>query len=135
MNSQAKALQCATVYYKAVTGKRSFTVKLQCPCKKAASCPGHILSPNRITINILYRKYDPGYISFHGKGPLSSSAGDDVSGFLVNFTFEAAKYLFISAGCDLRYFPWMKYRCSAPSTGLSSMNSQDQISDLRQHNN
>jgi hypothetical protein len=35
---------------------------------------------------------------------------------LGNFTFEAAKHLFISAGCDISYFPWLKYRSSSPST-------------------
>ena len=39
-------------------------------------------------------------------------------GFSGNFTFEAAKHLFISGGCDIQYFPWLKYRCSAPSRGM-----------------
>lgn len=70
---------------------------------------------DRLIINILYRNFQPGYRSFHSNGPGSSSSGDDMKGFLTGFTFEAAKYLFISAGCDLQYYPWLKYRCSAPS--------------------
>ena len=37
---------------------------------------------------------------------------------LGNFTFEAAKHLFISGGCDIQKSTWLKYRCSAPSWGV-----------------
>jgi len=75
---------------------------------------------NRLTINALYRNYDPGFASFHGKGILSSSSGDNIKGILGNFIFEAAKHLFISAGCDLRQYQWLSYRCSSPSISLST---------------
>lgn len=70
---------------------------------------------DRLTINILYRRYDPGYTAFHGNGQGSSSSGDNLHGLLGSFTFEASRYLFISAGWDNQQFPWMKYRCSGPS--------------------
>jgi hypothetical protein len=73
---------------------------------------------DRLTINFLCRTYDRGYFSFHGKGPGSSSTTCNEEGLLGNFTFEALKHLFISAGCDIRYFPWLKYRCSAPSMAM-----------------
>ena len=73
---------------------------------------------DRLTINFLFRNYNAGYISFHGKGPGSSSATGNEQGILGNFTFEAAKHLFISGGCDIQHFPWLKYRCSAPSWGM-----------------
>ncbi|MCX6255818.1 MAG: hypothetical protein NTV31_15275 [Bacteroidia bacterium] len=73
---------------------------------------------DRLTINFLFRKYDAGYTSFHGKGPGSSSVTSNEQGFLGNFTFEAAKHLFISGGCDIQKFPWLRYRCSAPSWGM-----------------
>jgi hypothetical protein len=73
---------------------------------------------DRLTINILYRNYGPGYFSFHGKGPGGSSSTSNEQGLLGNFTFEAAKHLFISGGCDIQHFPWLKYRCSAPSWGM-----------------
>ena len=72
---------------------------------------------DRLTINLLYRYYEPGYTAFHSNGPFSSSSGENLEGLFGSFTFEAAKYLFISAGCDIRQYPWMKYRCSAPSEG------------------
>jgi len=72
---------------------------------------------DRLTINFLYRNYDAGYTTFHGRGPGSSSSTSNEEGIVANFTFEAAKHLFISGGCDNQYFPWLKYRCSAPTWG------------------
>jgi len=70
---------------------------------------------DRLSINFLYRKYSPGFISLHAHGPgISTSTGNE-HGMLGNFTFEAAKYLFINAGFDITSFPWLKYRCSYPS--------------------
>ena len=36
-----------------------------------------------------------------------------------NFTFEAARHLFVSGGCSVRHYPWLKYRSSSPSTGVT----------------
>jgi hypothetical protein len=73
---------------------------------------------DRLNVNLIYRNYSPGFVSFHGNGSGGSSSNNNESGIFGNFTIEAAKFLFVSAGSDLRYFPWMKYRCSAPSTSL-----------------
>ena len=73
---------------------------------------------DRITLNFLFRNYNAGYVSFHGKGPGSGSTTGNEQGILGNFSFEAAKHLFITGGCDIQQFPWLKYRCSAPSQGL-----------------
>ena len=70
---------------------------------------------DRLTVNFLYRYYSPGFTTFTGKGPGSGTTTNNENGILGNFTFEAAKHLFISAGCDITYFPWLKYRCSFPS--------------------
>jgi hypothetical protein len=71
---------------------------------------------DRLNINVLYLRYSPGFVSFHGNGPGSTGSNNE-RGVFGNFTYEAAKFLFISAGCDIRYFPWLKYRCDAPSWG------------------
>ncbi len=77
---------------------------------------GITLRPSdRLSINFLYRNYSPEFVSFHGMGPGSGSSTGNEYGLLGNFTFEAAKHLFISAGCDISWFPWLKYRCSYPS--------------------
>lgn len=70
---------------------------------------------DRMTINILYRHYSPEFTSFHAGAPGRNTTTANEYGLLGNFTLEAARYLFISAGCDITYFPWLKYRCSFPS--------------------
>jgi hypothetical protein len=112
----------ASAFYKAIVRRMIFYGEVSSnPDKKLAFVQGLSFRPaDRLNINLLYRNYDPGFTSFHGKGAFSSSAGDNVNGIFGNFIFEAAKYLFISAGCDLRYYPWLKYRCSAPSTAKSA---------------
>jgi hypothetical protein len=72
----------------------------------------------RLTVTGLYRNLEPGYFSFHGKGPGSSSGNWNERSMMAGFSFEAAKHLFISGGCDMRKFPWLKYRCSSPSSSL-----------------
>lgn len=73
---------------------------------------------DRLQINMLGRSYSPAFVSFHGRGAGSSSSTSNESGLLGNFTFEAARHLFISAGCDIVSYPWLKYRTRFPSTGL-----------------
>ncbi len=73
---------------------------------------------SRLMLNMLYRNYSPGYTSLHGKGPGMSSGTENEEGLLGNFSFEAAKHLYITGGCDITRYPWLKYRCSAPSFGI-----------------
>ncbi len=87
--------------------------------KKYAIIQGLSFRPSdRLTINFIFRNYSAGYISFHGKGPGGGSASGNEQGILGNFTFEAAKHLFISGGCDIQQFQWLKYRCSSPSSAM-----------------
>jgi hypothetical protein len=77
---------------------------------------GITLRPSdRLSVNFLYRDYSPGYTAFHGRGPGINSTTTNETGLLGNITFEAAKHLFISAGSDIAWFPWAKYRTSFPS--------------------
>jgi hypothetical protein len=86
--------------------------------KNSAFVQGLSMRPSdRLTINFLFRDYNAGYVSFHGKGPGGSTSTGGLMGILGNFTFEAAKHLFISGGSEIQYFPWLKYRCSSPSWG------------------
>lgn len=89
--------------------------------KKRAFVQGISFRPaGRLSINLLYRNYFPGYISFHGNGPAGSSANSNEYGILANFTFEAARFLFVSAGTDLKYYPWLRYNCSSTSLAKRS---------------
>ncbi len=111
----------ATAYYKAILGKLLLYGEGSSNLNgKLAFVQGVSFRPSdRLSMNLLYRDYDPGFTSFHGKGLFSSSAGDNLRGIFGNFTFEAAGHLFIIAGCDLRFYPWLKYRCSAPSAAVT----------------
>jgi len=84
--------------------------------KSYAFVHGVTLRPSdRLSINFLYRDYSPNFESFHGSGPGSSSSNSNERGILGNFIFEAAKHLFISAGCDFSKSPWLRYMCSYPA--------------------
>lgn len=111
----------ATFYYKYATGKIIVYGELSsCLNGKNAIVQGVSIKPdNRLILNILFRKYDPGYMAFHGKPPFSSSSAGNSEGVVAGFIFEAAKHVFISAGCDFRIHPWLKYRCSAPSISVN----------------
>jgi hypothetical protein len=73
---------------------------------------------DRLAVNFLLRNYEPGYFSLHGNGPGTVSSSGNEREILGNFTFEAARHLFVSGGCDIQNFSWLKYRCSSPSTGI-----------------
>lgn len=77
---------------------------------------GFTLRPSdRLSINLLYRNYEEGYISLHGNGPGSTSSSGYGKSLMGNFTFEALKYIFISGGYGIREYPWLRYRVSSPS--------------------
>jgi hypothetical protein len=87
--------------------------------KKLAVVQGISFRPSdRLTIGILFRDYNSGYTTFFGQGPGTGSKTTNENGVLENLTFEAARHLFISGGCDVQHFPWLKYRCSAPSWSI-----------------
>jgi hypothetical protein len=84
---------------------------------KHAFIQGMSLRPSdRMNINFIYSNYSSGFVSFHGNRPAGSSLNNE-SAILGNITFEVARFLFISAGSEISSFAWLKYRCSAPSTG------------------
>lgn len=91
-------------------------ISLNLPDRKAWVQGISFRPSDRLSVNMVYRHYDPGFFSFHGKGLFSSSSGDNSEGLFGNFIFEAARHLFLSAGADVRSHPWLRYRCSAPST-------------------
>ena len=89
--------------------------------KKYAAIQGISIRPSdRLMVNFLYRSFNSGYISFYGNTPGSNTKTTNEKGLLGNFTYEAAKHLFISGGVDLQNYPWLKYRCSGPTTGRKS---------------
>lgn len=87
--------------------------------EKSAFVQGISLRPaDRLSLNFIYRKYAAGFFSFHGKGPGSGSGTENEQGITGTFSFEAAKHLFLSGGCDVYRSDWLKYRNSGPSGGI-----------------
>ncbi len=120
LNFEGNKNNLYTIYYNSLIKKillyGEFSVN---ESHKYAFVQGLSFRPSdRLTVNFLFRKYSSGFKSFHGKGPGRSSSTGNEKGLLGNFTFEAAKHLFISGGCDIWEFPWLRYRCSAPSYGM-----------------
>ncbi|MGD0582891.1 MAG: hypothetical protein ABR974_08100 [Bacteroidales bacterium] len=73
---------------------------------------------DRLIVNLICRRFTPLFISFHGRVPVSGSSTGNEEGITGSFSFEAARFLFINAGTDLRIYPWIRYRCSAPSSAV-----------------
>ncbi len=87
--------------------------------KRYAIVQGLSLRPSdRLTINVLFWKYSGGYTCFNGRGPGGSTGSYSEKSLLGNFTFEAARHLFVRGGFQIQQFPWLKYRCSSPSIGV-----------------
>ncbi len=108
-----------TFYYKSLVKKILLTGEFSTGASRSfALVQGVALRPSdRLTLSFLYRNYNNGYFSFHGRGPGISTTSAE-KGLTGSFTIEAAKHLFISAGCDVHRFPWLAYRNSAPSSGI-----------------
>jgi hypothetical protein len=86
---------------------------------KYAVIQGLTLRPSaRLSTNLIYRYYKEGFVSLHGKGSGGNSVLWTGKSILGNFTFEAAKSLFISGGCEVIEYPWLRYRASSPSYSI-----------------
>lgn len=114
--------QTGSVYYKASLSRTMLFGEFSSDTRgHTAIVQGISMRPaDRFGLNLLYRNYEPGFRAFHGRGPFSTTSGDNVKGLYANLTFEAARYFFLSAGCDLRNYPWLRYRCSVPSSSFGS---------------
>lgn len=111
-----------TLYYNALFKRFIFFGEFSSSgMNKNAFVQGLSVRPaDRMNLNFLYSSCSPGFVSFHGNGLAGGAAAGNEYGMLGSFTLEAARYLFISAGCDIKYYPWMRYRCSSPSLAKRS---------------
>lgn len=66
---------------------------------------------DRLTLNLRYRRFSPGYTCFHGNGP-GATPESSITG---SFTIEAAKHLFFSGGCMRQKLLWLRYATSSPA--------------------
>jgi hypothetical protein len=108
-----------TLYYNSFIRKILIYGEFSCnDTRRFAFIQGVSFRPSdRLTINFLFRDYNSGFTTFLGNGPGTGSKTTNEKGVLGNFNFEAARHLFISGGYDVHHYPWLKYLCSAPSSG------------------
>lgn len=119
---EGSSSQTVSGYYRASSGRTMLFGEFSSDTRgHIAIVQGISIRPaDRFSLNLLYRNYEPGFRAFHGRGLFSTSSGDNVKGIYANLTFEAARYFFLRAGCDLRNYPWLRYRCSVPSSAFGS---------------
>ncbi len=77
-----------------------------------------IRAADRLSLNILYRNYQPDYTVFNGRAPGASSGSSNEEGFFGNLFFELHKNLFLTAGTDIYRSEWVSYRSSFPKRSL-----------------
>jgi hypothetical protein len=106
-----------TIYYNALFKRFIFFGEFSnSGSRKNAFVQGVSIRPaDRMNLNFLYSSCSRDFVSFHGSGPAGGAAAGNGYGMFGNFTIEAARYLFISGGCEMKYFSWLRYRCSSPS--------------------
>jgi len=114
---EGKCNRLLSINYSTVTGRIFIYGEMSVNnFRSIALVNGVTLRPSdRLGINVLWRKYSSGFTTFNGKGPGNSSSSANEQGMTGNFSFEAAKHLFLLAGYDVAHYPWLKYRCSFPS--------------------
>jgi hypothetical protein len=107
-------------YYKAVINRIILfgDISVNQACKLAYIQGITLRMSDRLSADLLYRSYGNGYTGLHGNVTGSSTAGQKGSSLLGSFTFEAAEHLFISAGSEIRHYPWLRYRSSSPSMAM-----------------
>jgi hypothetical protein len=72
---------------------------------------------SRLTMNLLFTRYDKGFRILHGNAPGSGSQTNNETDIMANLIYEAGRNFFISAGANFQNLTWLKYRCDAPSWG------------------
>jgi len=109
-----------TIYYNGFLRNILFYGELTISSNKnSAAIQGISFRPSdRLALNFLFRNYTSGFTTFYGNGPGTGSYLKNERGLLGNFEYEAVKHVFIGGGVDIQRYPWLKYRCSAPSAGI-----------------
>jgi hypothetical protein len=72
---------------------------------------------NRMTIGILFRKYDVGFQNIRNAAFGENTKNSNEQGIYIGTEYFLAKKWTISAYCDLFEFPWLRYNDDSPSVG------------------
>ncbi|MGQ9620893.1 MAG: hypothetical protein ACUVTX_07915 [Bacteroidales bacterium] len=112
----------ACFYYSLVKGRFIFSGEISSGLNLQPALTQVItfVPSDRISFNFLYKYYSPSYTSFHGKGIISGSKPVNEEAIYGNVKFEAARYLFMSAGSEIKRYPWVRYLTNFPSSSVRS---------------
>lgn len=72
---------------------------------------------HKLDVSLLYRYYTPDFYSFYGSGFAEGSRLQNEGGVYWGLKFQPSKPLLFTAYFDYFWFPWLRYRVSAPSNG------------------
>ena len=70
-----------------------------------------------LDISLLYRKYTPAFYSFYGAGFAEGARLQNETGLYWGIKYRYSKALWMTGYVDRFWFPWLRYRVSAPSDG------------------
>ena len=76
-----------------------------------------IFLDTRLSVGLLYRRYDRDYTTFYNAGFSEGGKIQNENGFYTGLNFKINKAWSISSYVDIFSFPWMKYGVDAPSSG------------------
>ncbi|WP_224999226.1 helix-hairpin-helix domain-containing protein [Cesiribacter sp. SM1] len=70
-----------------------------------------------LDVSLLYRHYTKDFYSFYGSGFAEGTRLQNESGLYWGLKYQHSKALWLTAYVDRFWFPWLRYRVSAPSDG------------------
>lgn len=77
--------------------------------------------PYSIELSVLYRYYDKGFINMLGNGFSENTRDNNEKGIYTGINIPLFNNLTIAAYTDHFYFPWLKFRTDAPSSGREDL--------------
>lgn len=72
---------------------------------------------HQLDLSILFRHYTPDFYSFYGAAFAEGNRLQNETGLYWGLKYRHSKALWITAYFDRFWFPWLRYRVSAPSAG------------------
>ena len=76
-----------------------------------------IFLDTRLSVGLLYRRYDRDYTTLYNAGFSEASNTQNENGFYTGINFKINKAWSLSSYVDVFSFPWMRYGVDAPSSG------------------
>jgi hypothetical protein len=72
---------------------------------------------NKLSVSVLYRKYDKAYETFYNAGFSEGNSTQNETGLYTGITYSPFKKVTFQGYVDVFKFPWLKFQVDAPSYG------------------